>query len=143
MTPSFRVLALLLAATTISCGSDRITTRRDDLGTTLRITLAADAQGRDLRSWTLTCDPSGGTHPSPDSACAALDRAPDAFAPPPTDRACTEIYGGPAVGTVTGTYRGRTVDARFSRTDGCEIARWDAVAALFPGPLPSAPVPTA
>jgi hypothetical protein len=33
---------------------------------------------------------------------------------------------------VEGLYRGETVDAKFTRTDGCEIARWDRHAFLFP-----------
>ena len=30
-----------------------------------------------------------------------------------------------------GRVRGRAVDARFSRSNGCEIERWDKVAALL------------
>jgi hypothetical protein len=36
------------------------------------------------------------------------------------------------VAVVEGLYRGETVDARFTRRDGCEIARWDKHAFLFP-----------
>jgi hypothetical protein len=32
---------------------------------------------------------------------------------------------------VTGTFRGKPVDARFKRTDGCEIGRWDAYVGLL------------
>jgi len=39
---------------------------------------------------------------------------------------------GPAVAEVEGLYRGETVDAKFTRTDGCEIGRWDRLAFLFP-----------
>ena len=41
--------------------------------------------------------------------------------------------GGPQVAVVTGTYRGRGVEARFSRTDGCEISRWKSMAPLLGG----------
>ena len=44
---------------------------------------------------------------------------------------CTEIYGGPQTATVTGTFRGEPVSAEFSRTNGCEIARWDGHVALL------------
>lgn len=47
------------------------------------------------------------------------------LAPVPRLTACTEIYGGPARARVRGTLRGRPVDARFDRTNGCEIERWD------------------
>ena len=33
---------------------------------------------------------------------------------------------GPQTAVVTGWYLGRAVNSRFSRTDGCEIARWRA-----------------
>jgi hypothetical protein len=49
----------------------------------------------------------------------------------PADVACTEIYGGPATARVRGTLQGKPVDARFSRTNGCEIARWERNRALF------------
>jgi hypothetical protein len=31
-----------------------------------------------------------------------------------------------------GLFRGETVDARFTRTDGCELARWNRHSFLFP-----------
>jgi alkanesulfonate monooxygenase SsuD/methylene tetrahydromethanopterin reductase-like flavin-dependent oxidoreductase (luciferase family) len=72
------------------------------------------------------------THPAPEKACQQLSDLADPFAPTPRDAVCTEIYGGPAVAEVQGLYRGETIDARFARTDGCEIARWDRHAFLFP-----------
>jgi hypothetical protein len=82
--------------------------------------------------WTLRC-PDGGTLPEAEQACSKLLQLDDPFAPVPRDVACTEIYGGPQEAEVRGTFRGRRVDARFSRTNGCEIARWDTVEFLFPG----------
>jgi hypothetical protein len=41
------------------------------------------------------------------------------------------VYGGPQVAEVRGTWDGVDVDARFQRTDGCEIARWDRLAPLL------------
>lgn len=46
---------------------------------------------------------------------------------------CTEIWGGPDRAWVTGRYRGTTVSASFSRRNGCEIARWDALEPVFGG----------
>jgi hypothetical protein len=43
------------------------------------------------------------------------------------------IYGGPQEALVTGRFRGTIVRARFSRKDGCELARWNHVGFLFPG----------
>src|SRR5215207_1156100 len=53
------------------------------------------------------------------------------LAPVPRLTACTEIYGGPATAWVRGTLRGQRVDARFDRTNGCEIGRWDRNRALI------------
>lgn len=144
MSTSLRGLATCLClVSTMACGSDRITTREPDLGTTLTVTVAASRDAPDRRSWTLTCDPAGGSHPEPAAACAALARARDPFAPVPRDRICTEIYGGPAVATLRGTYRGQPVDATYTRTDGCEISRWENLGPVLPGPVPGQPTPPA
>jgi hypothetical protein len=58
-----------------------------------------------------------------DRVCRGLNDA--SFAPVPPMRPCTAIYGGPALARVTGTFRGRQVNARFSLEDGCQIARWN------------------
>jgi hypothetical protein len=63
--------------------------------------------------------------------CARLARVEGPFAPVPVGIACTMIYGGPQVAVVTGTYAGRRVWARFRRTDGCQVHRWDRVSFLF------------
>ncbi|MEV5828848.1 SSI family serine proteinase inhibitor [Spirillospora sp. NPDC052242] len=81
-------------------------------------------------TWTLTCDPPGGTHPKAAEACAALAKTADPFKPV-TSEICTKIYGGPATATVQGTWRGRPIDTTFSREDGCQLHRWTEVAPLF------------
>jgi hypothetical protein len=100
-------------------------------GTALRITVT-DADGR--RTTTrLACDPPGGNHPAPAAACRALSAAGARALPPvPPDRACTQVYGGDELAVVTGRWRGRSVEARFSRVNGCEIDRWDALRGLLP-----------
>jgi hypothetical protein len=82
--------------------------------------------------WTLRCPSGGGTLPDAANACEQLAQIVDPFAPVPKDTACTQVYGGPQEADVTGTYRGRPVNAHFDRGNGCEIARWDKVAFLFP-----------
>jgi hypothetical protein len=96
------------------------------LSVTARVSPTAPAQ-----TWTLTCDPPGGSHPNPAAACAALAATADPFSATPPDRACTMIYGGAQTATIVGTYRGLSVNASYSRTNGCEIARWDTVAAVL------------
>ncbi|MGI5166210.1 SSI family serine proteinase inhibitor [Spirillospora sp. CA-253888] len=83
------------------------------------------------KTWTLTCDPVGGDHPRKDQACAALAQAQDPFKAPPAQQMCTKIYGGPEIATVRGTWRGRPVEAKFTRADGCELARWTKLKPLF------------
>jgi hypothetical protein len=56
---------------------------------------------------------------------------PKVFEPVPKNQACTAIYGGPEVATITGTIDGEKIDAKMSRSDGCGIARWDEVAVLW------------
>lgn len=53
------------------------------------------------------------------------------FAPVPKKQLCTQIYGGPQTATVEGSWRGEQVRAGYDRTDGCQIARWDALASVF------------
>jgi hypothetical protein len=84
-------------------------------------------RGGDARTATVTCDPDGGSHPDPARACDALLSHEDALEPVPKQVACTEIYGGPQVAVVSGG----TVHTVFSRTNGCEIARWDKLAPLL------------
>ncbi|MBX9246813.1 hypothetical protein ICW40_18650 [Actinotalea ferrariae] len=97
----------------------------------LTITLDETGSGSP-RTFTLACDPVGGDHPDADAACATLaDVGPEAFAPPPRDEMCTQQYGGPEVATVEGTVAGTPVSAQLSRTDGCEIGRWDALAPVL------------
>jgi hypothetical protein len=83
-------------------------------------------RGGESRTATLTCDPDGGSHPSPAAACDALLQHQDALGPVAGDVACTEIYGGPQLATISGD----GVHATLSRGNGCQIARWDALAAV-------------
>ena len=61
----------------------------------------------------------------------ARDLRPKDFEPTPADVACTELFGGPETATISGTLERRKVDGRFSRQDGCEIARWEKVSPLL------------
>jgi hypothetical protein len=88
-------------------------------------------EGSGGESVTLTCDPAGGTHPRPEEACAALAAHAEALDPVPPESVCTQIYGGDETATVTGVVRGQQVEASFDRTNGCEIARWEALAPLL------------
>ena len=92
----------------------------------------SDGHGK-TTTWHLTCEPAGGDHPNPVAACDALVAAGARWLPEVSkDVACTEIYGGPETARVTGTWRGGPVSVTLSRTDGCQVARWDGLAGLLP-----------
>jgi Subtilisin inhibitor-like len=100
--------------------------------TSLHITVWPDENGLAAKSYTLRCNPVGGTLPHRGAACTRLQRMNSPFAGVPKNVACTEIYGGPQKAVVIGRFRGRLVRATFNRRDGCEIDRWNRVAFLFP-----------
>jgi hypothetical protein len=97
-----------------------------------RLTIVVDDGTGATTSWTLTCDPAGGSHPDAERACAALDAHRSALSPVPEGRMCAQVYGGPERATITGTWRGEPVSATLVRTDACETARWDALVPLVP-----------
>lgn len=103
-----------------------------ELSITLRETPEAAA-----KTFTLVCadgkPAAESKHPSPAEACATIKNSPAILspAPPRTDQACTMQYGGPATAKVTGAVDGKEVTAAFSRTDGCQIAMWDAAKSIL------------
>lgn len=140
MRRALAALTLVATLTTAGCagGDDTVSVEPGDTttsgGAATELTVELDEAGTgETRTFTLTCDPAGGDHPDPEAACRALAEAGGvaAFAPVAADMMCTEIYGGPQTARVTGTVDGEPVDTTFSRTDGCEIARWDALAVLL------------
>ncbi|MFI9050677.1 SSI family serine proteinase inhibitor [Streptomyces sp. NPDC053427] len=104
----------------------------------LTVTVSASGTPGTGRTFELRCHPDGGNHPDATRACDKLDELTrwgrDTFAAVPPGAHCTMIYGSPATAHVTGTWAGRPVDARFRRTNGCEIARWNRFEPLLPRP---------
>jgi hypothetical protein len=103
---------------------------------TVVVSDASGARGGAPMTYELRCAPTGGTHPDAAAACSRLDEVAgegrDPFSPVPSDRMCTQIYGGPATAHITGSWRGRAVDATFDRRNGCEIARWRDLVPVLP-----------
>ena len=100
-------------------------------GTDLTI-VVRDGAGK-TSTWRLTCDPPGGSHPDPKTACRVLETNGAAALPPvPKDKVCTQIYGGPETATITGTWQGKKIVSRFARNDGCQISRWKLMEGLLP-----------
>jgi hypothetical protein len=97
------------------------------------LTIDYDDGDGTVSTWRLTCDPEGGNHPDPAAACAALARSGATALPAVSPgKMCTQIFGGPQTALVTGTWRGQEWNSRLGRSDGCQIARWDALEGLVP-----------
>jgi Subtilisin inhibitor-like len=98
-------------------------------GTALRITYWEDsAAPTKTVTWTLRCGPVAGSLPRPTRACRHLAQGGvELFAPTPKNLACTEIYGGPQRARVVGTVKGKRIWATFTRSNGCEIFRWQRI----------------
>jgi hypothetical protein len=109
---------------------------QDHAGTRLTITVSRSEDSAAEGTFELRCAPAGGSHPVAERACDRLDELAggekDPFAPVPEDALCTLQFGGPATARVTGTWQGRHIDASFSRTNGCEISRWNNLVPVLP-----------
>jgi len=138
MTPG---LALILSLA--ACGDEQSSGKPADQprGTTsvqpssapadsLKIQVRASAEAP-AKIWTLNCAPAGGDHPKAADACAVLAKTKQPFKPVPKDQMCTQIYGGPEIATVKGTWQGKPINTQFTRADGCQLHRWSAVGVLF------------
>jgi hypothetical protein len=113
-------------------GADETANTRTDLVIVYQAGPQSPAVTSELR-----CNPIGGdrSHAEAVSACDRLTALAKAgrnpFAPPSTNQVCSVDYDGPESATVLGTWRGRQVRAAYSRINGCEIARWDAISQLL------------
>jgi hypothetical protein len=122
-----RVALLLALALAAGCGGTEAAGDDRPPRYDLTVTYWPTGRGGEARTATLTCDPDGGSHPDPVSACDALLEHEDALDPVAGDVACTQIYGGDQEATLSGA----GVNASFSRANGCEISRWDKLAPLL------------
>lgn len=80
-----------------------------------------------VKQGTLLC-PSARNNNAEKKACKILDdEYPEIFAPVAKNMMCTEMYGGDETAFIGGWVKGKRFSASFNRTNGCEIARWDAI----------------
>ena len=135
-TPSSEVRAAaltLVALAATGCMSRSDSSNSDSSPTAdLQISVSIRNSEAPSQAWTLHCPP-GGTLPDAAAACRKLGQIDDPFAPVPEGTACTQIFGGPEIADVSGTFNGKAVDTQFSRGNGCELERWKRVGFLFPG----------
>jgi Subtilisin inhibitor-like len=124
------IVGLALAAVVLAaCATGSAGTSQPISPTSVTVTYWSDGANTEKRQqWTLRCAPARGTLARPAVACRKLaEGGAKLFAPIRKDVACTQIYGGPDVGRVVGTVKGNRVWASFSRSDGCQISRWDRI----------------
>ena len=117
-------LAMALAAVTLASSTLALAGAS---ATSLRVTYWEDASAAAV-TWTLRCNPPSGSLRRPTSACRRLaSGGSKLFAPLPKNSVCTQIYGGPQRARVVGVLAGKRIWATFTRTNGCEIGRWNRV----------------
>jgi hypothetical protein len=126
-----RLLLPLVMIALVGCGSDEPTQAGGPTGTLAQLTVTVDSDGakgsEQPKELKLDCKA-----PTDSQACGAAAGVSAAdLRPTGGDTACTQIYGGPEEAAIKGEIRGESVDATFTRTDGCEISRWDNVKALL------------
>jgi len=101
---------------------------RSEPETQLTVRVDPDGKGPEpAKQARISCDAEGRGQ----GCAAAAGLRPADFEPTAADIACTEQFGGPQTATVSGSLEGERVEGSFSRRDGCEIARWDKLAALL------------
>lgn len=109
-------LIALVVLTAGGCGGDGDPPAASAPGAT-RLTVTEYDGERVVRATELACG-------AGDVVCAEVVALLPRLRPEP-DEVCTQIYGGPERITVTGTVEGGPVRAEVTRTNGCEIARYD------------------
>ena len=65
------------------------------------------------------------------AACEQIESLTPAFDPVPADQVCSQQYGGPEQIVLSGTWAGKPVDTTLTRTNGCEIDRYEALAPVL------------
>ena len=130
--PKIGALVLALGFLAAGCGDEDEPTTGDPAAQgQVAITVTLDPDGPAGSEEEMTQDVNCDDESSDPACLAAADLEASDFDPPPADQACTEIFGGPDVATIQGEINGDAVDAELSRSNGCEIERFDAAVALL------------
>ena len=129
----YLLIAAVCAAAATACGSTAAPAGSPAPGSpapkvSLDIKVTGGSGG--ARTWTLRCDPTGGSHPDPAAACRVLLHATNPFAPVPRGIMCPMIIAGTKEAKVTGIYFGQHIDTTFTQ-GGCQLARWNKIGQIF------------
>jgi hypothetical protein len=120
-----RIVVLLTALAFVAgCGGDDEQTASPPALADLTVTVDPDGDGpKEAKTADVQCSSAADS-----DVCKTVDGLkPEVFKPVSGMTACTQQYGGPETATVKGTLHGETIDAKFSRVNGCEISRWEQV----------------
>jgi hypothetical protein len=122
------VVILAMLALVAGCGGDDEQSASPSSLADLTVTVDPDGKGsKEAKTADVQCASADDS-----DVCNTVDgMKPDVFEPVSGDTACTQQYGGPETATVKGTLHGETIDAKFSRVNGCEISRWEQAAPLL------------
>ena len=114
---AYRALALALAAIALTaCGGGATAGTTAESGADRLVVREYDGEHL-VRTIPLDCAVAGGPC---ERVIALLPR----LVPAPGE-VCTQIYGGPERRVIEGSAGGRDVSVEVTRTDGCQIARYD------------------
>lgn len=102
----------------------------EDLEASLEVTYTRTGKAADEVEFRVECP---AEEPAAATRCAALQADPQMFDEPEGEGevACTEQYGGPEEAHVRGTINDDEIDTTLTRTDGCEISRWNRAAPVL------------
>jgi len=133
-----RALLIAVVVAAVGCGASQgaaVTTP----GTQLTISYWPEGRGTgQVKTYTLRCNPAGGTVPRASTVCNKLDTLARPFAPTPKNLICTDQFGGPQQALIVGRHEGNRVWTMVGMRNGCEIARAKRLAFLVPG-FPASP----
>lgn len=145
-----RLLILLVVVMLAACGGDAddpIPVEPDggigdgagppgDGAITADLTITIEHPDADTIEYQLTCGDGAASIDgfeglTAEAACERLSipEVQERLISPPSDRVCTEIYGGPDTAHIRGTLDGQDVDTIIDRTNGCGISDWDTLLA--------------
>ncbi|MCZ4123495.1 SSI family serine proteinase inhibitor [Streptomyces sp. H39-S7] len=123
---------------TVDDGTGRITTSKLDCGPDQEPPAGPAAPGAPEEASVLPAplallsdSPTGPARHAADS-CDRLERLSGPVGPVPSGQMCSMIYGGSQTAQVTGVWHGAPVKEKYSRTNGCEVARWNQMAPVLP-----------
>ncbi|WP_103503063.1 MULTISPECIES: SSI family serine proteinase inhibitor [Streptomyces] len=130
----YTALATALAAAAALTGTATGASTEPAPESRLSISVSETGDPADAKTYNLTCGPAGGDHSNASAACDELTTAGEGvFSPVSRSAVCTQMHGGDATAHITGVWAGAPVDATFSRSNGCEMHRWDQLGTVLAG----------